>query len=179
MKLSPSHSLRRATQLAERIYEHAEVESAYDSHGHLKFLVARIPRVDFFRLYGNVTFAAVFHRGHWIQFAQNGKSIAIHERTSGAKFHLALCKNNIGWAQLLLQKKNKTFWKQTLSPQELDGFDVNHDVLQAVARVCAKQLGEPIFYCDDLNFREDVASIHILPDLEDKPEFSSGLVELQ
>jgi len=179
MKFSPSHPLRRATQLAERIYEKAEVESAYDSQGLLKFLVARIPRAEFFRLYGPSTFATLFHRGHWNQFARHGKSIAIHERTSGAKFHLDLRANGIGWAQLLLHKKSKTVWKQMLTPDDLDGFEMSHDLLQAVAKVCAKQLGEPTFYCDDERFMEDVASIHILPEAEEKPEFSSGLVDLQ
>lgn len=178
MKFSPSSSLRKAEQITERIYDRAEVESAYDSRGHLKFLLARIPRSEFFRLYGQTTFATLFHRGLWIQFARHGKSIAVSERTSGMKFHLELRKNAFGWAQVLLQKKGKTEWKQTLTPEDLEHFEMNQDLLQTVAKACTKAIGEPTVYSDDERFVEEVASIHILPESEDEPEFSSALVHL-
>jgi hypothetical protein len=141
--------------------------------------MARIPRAEFFRLYGQLTFATIFHRGHWIEFARHGRSIAIHERTTGSKFQLDLRANNFGWAQLRLHRKNKTVWKLTLTPEDLEGFEMDHDILQQVAKVCARRARAQVPYSDDERFQGEVASIHILPESEEGPEFSSALVELQ
>jgi|GEM_PF-4155601 len=179
MKFSQGHPLRKVSQLAEQIYEKADVQSAYDAHGHLKFLVARIPRADFFRLYGQGSFATLFHRGYWIQYSRHGRSIGISERTSGMKFNLELRTNGFGWAQLLLLKKTRVLWKQTLMPEELEHFEFTHDLLQSVARVCMRHFGDRSLYSDDGRFDADVPSIHILPEIEEQEEFSSLNVELQ
>lgn len=179
MKHSPSHPLRRASQLAEQLFEKADVESAYDAHGHLKFLVARVPRADFFQLYGQSTFATLFHRGHWLEFSRQGRTISINERASASRFQLELRTNSFGWAQLTLTKKSKVVWKRALTPEELDGFELTHDLLQAVARMCAKQMGEIPLYTDDGRVSEDVPTIHILPETEEGPEFSSSNVNMQ
>lgn len=179
MKFSPGQSLRRAAQLTDQIYEKAEVQSAYDCNGHLKFLVARIPRADFARLYGTLTFATLFHRGHWVQFSRAGKSLVVSERAAGARFHLEMQSNSFGWAQVTLQRKGNVVWRRTLTPEELEGFELTHDLLQAVARVCAKLCGEVAPYSDDGRVTTDVPSIHILPEMEDRPEFMSAAVDLQ
>jgi hypothetical protein len=78
-----------------------------------------------------------------------------------------------------LQKKGKTEWKQTLTPEDLEDFEMNHDLLQTLAKACVKSVGEPTLYSDDGRLMDDVASLHILPESEERPEFSAGLVDLQ
>jgi hypothetical protein len=78
-----------------------------------------------------------------------------------------------------LLRKTKVLWSHTLTPEEVDGFDLTQDVLQTLARVCGRSIPHSHLLAHMQKEGLERPTVHILPEKEEHPEFKARFVEIQ
>lgn len=167
------------TEIASDIFQETKVESAFDKKGEFSFLLAKLPKDEFTKLYSINTTVTIFINGFWFQMSLLRQNKYIYNRETKTFFKINIFVNNFEFTilEIIYKGKISKFRFKKLSYIDLlyttEGY-------YSLAKAAAK-----IFFKINNNFNNQYSSseyfpvIQIIPDDFNNQYFNSSLVDIQ
>jgi hypothetical protein len=110
------------SEIATEIFQGTKVESAFDHKGKFKFLIAKLPKNDFNKIYSSNTTVTIFIQGYWLQLSLHSNQKTILNRENNSLLNTKIYQNefNITILELYYFGKKVVHYKfKELSPEDL------------------------------------------------------------